>query len=112
MQKLLKKRTYPNQIRKLLTRTAKLFIIGAQHGDYENNTKEEQKPGNKNSRRAKKYVTTTRTLRRRYDPHSRRTIFAPSRPNKHSREQITEIDTELLQRANRLGAATSQLQTK
>ena len=32
---------------------------------------------------------------------------SPSRPNKDSREQIPEINAELLQRANRLGAATS-----
>ena len=48
------------------------------------------------------------TLRRRYDPHSQRTIFAPSRPNNHSREQIAEIDAKLLQTANRLRAATNR----
>ena len=36
------------------------------------------------------------TLRRRYDSHSRRTTFAPSRTNEHSREQIAKIDAELL----------------
>ena len=36
------------------------------------------------------------TLRRRYDPHTQRTIFAPTRPNKRSREEIAEIDVELL----------------
>ena len=48
------------------------------------------------------------TLRRRYDPHTQRTIFAPTRPNKRSREEIAEIDAELLQRSNRLGEATNQ----
>ena len=43
------------------------------------------------------------TLRRRYDPHTQRTIFAPTRPNKRSREEIAEIDAELIQRTNRLG---------
>ena len=43
------------------------------------------------------------TLRRRYDPHTQRTIFAPTRPNKRSREEIVEIDAELLQRTHRLG---------
>ena len=43
------------------------------------------------------------TLRRRYDPHTQRTIFAPTRPNKRSREEIAEIDVELLQRTHRLG---------
>ena len=32
------------------------------------------------------------TLRRRYDPHTQRTVFAPTRPNKRSREEIAEID--------------------
>ena len=43
------------------------------------------------------------TLRRRYDPHTQRTIFAPIRPNERSREEIAEIDAELLQRTHRLG---------
>ena len=40
------------------------------------------------------------TLRRRYDPHTKRTIFAPTRPNKRSPEKIAEIDAELLQKMN------------
>ena len=43
------------------------------------------------------------TLRRRYDQYTQRTVFAPSRPNKRSREEIAEIDAELMRRANRLG---------
>ena len=42
------------------------------------------------------------TLRRRYDPPTQRTIFAPTRPNKRSRDKIAETDAELLQRTNRL----------
>ena len=49
------------------------------------------------------------TLRRRYDPHTQRTIFAPTRPNKRSREEIAEIDAELLQRTNRLGGGYQPL---
>ena len=44
-----------------------------------------------------------RTLRRRYDHYTHRTVFAPSRPNKRSREEIAEIDAEIMRRANRLG---------
>ena len=40
------------------------------------------------------------TLGTRYDPHTQRTNFAPTRPNKRSREEIAEIDAELLQRTN------------
>ena len=43
------------------------------------------------------------TLRRRYDHQTQRTIFAPSRPNKRSREEIAEIDAELIRRPNRIG---------
>ena len=43
------------------------------------------------------------TLRRRYDHQTQRTIFAPSQPNKRSREEIAEIDVELFRRANRTG---------
>ena len=43
------------------------------------------------------------TLRRRYDHQTQRTVFVPTRPNKRSREEIAEIDAELLRRANRLG---------
>ena len=42
------------------------------------------------------------TMRRRYDPQSQRTIFAPSTPNERSREEIAEIDEELTHRANRI----------
>ena len=49
------------------------------------------------------------TLRRRYDLHTQRTIFAPTRPNKRSREEIAEIDAELLQRTNRLGGGYQPL---
>ena len=40
-------------------------------------------------------------MRRRYDQNAQRTIWVPSRPNKRSREEIAEIDEELIQRANR-----------
>ena len=51
-----------------------------------------------------------RTMRRRYDPQSQRMIFTPSRPNKRSREEIAEIDVELTQRANRIGAGYRPIQ--
>ena len=48
------------------------------------------------------------TLRRRYDRQTQRTVFAPSQPNKRSREEIAEIDAELIRRANRLGAVINR----
>ena len=43
------------------------------------------------------------TLRRRYDHYTQQTVFAPSRPNKRSREENAQIDAEIMRRANRLG---------
>ena len=43
------------------------------------------------------------TLRRRYNHQTQRTVFAPSHPNKRSRDEIAEIDAEIMRRANRLG---------
>ena len=43
------------------------------------------------------------TLRYRYDHYTQLTVFAPSRPNKRSREEIEKIDAEIMRRANRLG---------
>ena len=50
------------------------------------------------------------TLRRRYDHQTQRTVFAPSRPNKRSCEEIAEIDAEIMRRANRLGGGYQPLQ--
>ena len=49
-------------------------------------------------------------MRRRYDQNAQRTIWVPSRPNKRSREEIAEIDGELIQRANRLGGGYQPMQ--
>ena len=43
------------------------------------------------------------TMKRRYYQNAQRTIWVPSRPNKRSREEIADIDAQLIQRANRLG---------
>ena len=49
------------------------------------------------------------TLRRGYDHQTQRTVFAPSRPNKRSREEIAEIDAEIMRRTNGLGGGYKQL---
>ena len=43
------------------------------------------------------------TSRPRYDHQSPRTVFAPSRLNNQSREEMTEIDAKRIRRANRVG---------
>ena len=50
------------------------------------------------------------TLRCRYDHQTQRAVFAPSRPNKRSREEIAEIDPEIMRRANRLGGGYLPIQ--
>ena len=43
------------------------------------------------------------TMRRKFDMNAQRQFWVPSRPNKMCREEIAEIDGELLSRANRFG---------
>ena len=42
--------------------------------------------------------------------NAQRQIWVPSRPNKRSREEIAEIDCELLSRANRFGGGYQPLE--
>ena len=49
-------------------------------------------------------------MRRKFDMNAQRQIWVPSRPNKRSREEIAEIDGELLSRANRLGGGYQPLE--
>ena len=55
----------------------------------------------------KNALSKPRTLRRRNDPQTQRTIFAPTRPNKRSREETAEIDADLLENAPTGGEATT-----
>ena len=50
------------------------------------------------------------TMRRKFNMNAQRQIWVPSRPNKRSREEIAEIDGELLSRANRLGGGYQPLE--
>ena len=50
------------------------------------------------------------TMRRRYDKNAQRTIWVLSRPNKRSKEEIAEIDGQVIQRVNRLGGGYRPLQ--
>ena len=50
------------------------------------------------------------TMRRKFDMNAQRKIWVPSRPNKRSREEITEIDGELMSRANRFGGGYRPLE--
>ena len=65
--------------------------------------KRNKSPGTRRSVEQRNTISRPGTLRRRCDLHLQRVIFAPSRPNKNSREDIAEIDAELMQRARRLG---------
>ena len=52
------------------------------------------------------------TMRRKFDMNAQRQIWVPSRPNKSSREEIAEIDGELLSRANRLSGGYQPLEDR
>ena len=67
------------------------------YGDYPQTA---QQPRDTPTSRKKNQLSRPGTLRRRYDQYTQRTVFAPSRPNKRSREEIAEIDAEIMRRAN------------
>ena len=52
------------------------------------------------------------TMRRKFDMNAQRQIWVPSRPSKRNREEIAEIDGELLSRANRLGGVYQPLEDR
>ena len=52
------------------------------------------------------------TMRRKFDMNAERQIWVPSRPNKRSRQEIAEIDGELLTRANRFGGGYQPLEER
>ena len=52
------------------------------------------------------------TLRRKIDLNAQRQIWVPSRPNKRSRQEIAEIDGELLTRAKRFGGGYQPLEER
>ena len=51
-------------------------------------------------------------MRRKFDMNAQRQIWVPSRPNKRSREEIAEIDGELLTQANRLGGGYQPIEDR
>ena len=52
------------------------------------------------------------TLRRKFDINAQRQIWVPSRPNKRSRQEIAEIDGELLTQTNRFGGGYQPLEDR
>ena len=52
------------------------------------------------------------TMRRKFDMNAQRQIWVPSRRNKRSREEIAEIDGELLSPANRFGGGYQPLEDR
>ena len=69
-------------------------------------------PKNKKTRREKTNAFQTRENAKKIQPaKTKRTIFAPSRPNNRSRDEIAEIDANLPQRTNQLGGGHQPIQT-
>ena len=52
------------------------------------------------------------TMRRKFDLNAQRLIWVSSRPNKGSSEEIPEIDTKLLNRANSFGGVYQPLEER
>ena len=57
-------------------------------------------------------ISRAGTMRRKFDLKAQRQIWVPSRPNKKSREEIAEIEGELLNRANRFGGRYQPLEER
>ena len=51
-------------------------------------------------------------MRRKFHMNAQRQVWIPSRPNKRSREEIAEIDGELLSRTNRFGGGYQPLEDR
>ena len=105
----IQKKKLPNSNSEIPTWTETIFTTVARHEKSWISYGEEIKARKRRSVELRKALSKPGTLRRRYDPHTQRTIFAPTRPNKRSREKIAEIDAELLQRTNRLGGGYQPL---
>ena len=52
------------------------------------------------------------TMRRYFDLNAQLKIWVPSRPNNRTREEIAEIDGDLLNRANRFGGGYQPLEER
>ena len=57
-------------------------------------------------------ISRPEKMRRKFDMNAQRQIWVPSGPNKRSREEIAEIDGELLTRANRFGGGYQPLEER
>ena len=93
IQKPLKIKVHQIYIRNLPTWTEKIFITAP-------DAKSSFVDGTTAQKLVEQRYALSRpgTLRRRFDHQTQRTMFAPTRPNKRSREVIAEIDAKLLRR--------------
>ena len=73
-------------------------------------TRREKSPETKKLVERRLEIARPGMMRRRYNQIAQRTIWVLSQPNKRSREEIAEIDEELIQRANRLGGGYQPMQ--
>ena len=86
------------------------FHWGATAEIMEINGRREKSPETRRLVERRLEIARPDMMRRRYDQNAQRTIRVPSRPKKRSREEIAEIDGELIQRANRLGGGYQPMQ--
>ena len=86
------------------------FHWGATAEIMEINGRREKSPETRRLVERRLEIARPDMMRRRYDQNAQRTIWVPSRLKKRSREEIAEIDGELIQRANRLGGGYQPMQ--
>ena len=95
IQKLFKTKRNQIYIRNLTKRTEKLSSLGR----YTLNLDVIRRRKTHRLVEQRNGLSRPGTSRRRYDHQTKRTVFVPTRPNKRSKEEIAELDAELLRRA-------------
>ena len=101
---IIQKKKFPNSNSEITDMDRENFYHwGATREVMDNIRKRNKSPETRRLVELRNALSKPGTLKKRYDLHTQRTIFAPTRPNKRSREEIAEIDAELLQRTHRLG---------
>ena len=80
-----------------------IFTTGARQEKSWIKYREGTKPGNTQTGRIEKCSVKTGNIKKKIRSAHTTNNLCPYRPNKRSREEIAEIDAELLQRTNRLG---------
>ena len=88
------------------------FHCGANAEIMEIITRRRKRPETLRLEQRRLEISRAGTMRQKFVMNAQRQIWVPSRPNKRSREEIAEIDTDLLSRANRFGGGYQPLEER